>query len=93
MKLKKSLLLVTFAWLATASNFALAAMVYNYTGNNFASIVNNTDESPDIAYETTMSITGTVTLSAALASDATATVTPDSFSFFDGRQRSCTGGY
>lgn len=83
MKFKKSLLLVIFTWLATASNFALAAMVYDY---NLAEVKYETTDS--ILYTTLMSVTGTVELSTALGINHTFSdsVPLKSYSFFDGQQ-------
>jgi hypothetical protein len=85
MKLAKSLLLVIFTWFATASNFALASMVYTYAGDFFT--YTQEQIAADFSYTPSMSITGSVELPTALADDAVnIKVTPISYSFFDGNQ-------
>ena len=77
MKLLKPVLLVIFAWFATASSLALASTFYSYAGNPFA------DYSGTITGS--MSVTGTMELASALAPDlAEATLNPLSFNFSDG---------
>jgi len=79
MKLAKSLLLVIFTWFATASNLALASVVYSYTGKPFVDVSGTITDS--------MSVTGTMKLDTAMIPDLmAATQNPLSFSFFDGVQ-------
>jgi len=77
--MKKSRLLsaVCASFLFITAAPAVASFVYNYTGNPYT-----TAKSP---YDTSMSVTGTVELAAALAPNLSLTaVTPTSWSFSDG---------
>jgi len=77
--MKKSSLLgaVCACLLSITVTPAFASFVYNYTGNPYTSV-----QSP---YDTSMAVTGTLELAAALTPNLTlTTVTPLSFSFSDG---------
>lgn len=77
---------VAVAVLCFATN-ASAIATYSYTGNNFTTI-NDSGLSPG-SYDTGMSVSGTITLTAPLASNlANADISASviSFSFTDGRQ-------
>lgn len=80
MKLAKLLLLFIVTWFATASNLALASVVYSYDGKKF-----NSFSSPT-SYDISNFITGTVTLANLLPANTTYEPAIMDFSFFDGVQ-------